>query len=242
MNSRREFIVEGLKQSAFVFLVAILLVVLGVVLAYSPLAYLLGRLLLYVIIGAMGMLVGPGPVFFTLFDISDRQLLCLSCAFIIFYWLGLGMAAGSAGWRRRIKEKLDGVEPDQKAQISELRAWISIMAIVGGIFFFFDNPANYSPWSGPHFPRIVILNNLAEIEFAKSIYSTNSQALPGYVPTEADLKPYLNLKHVGPEHYVFGALSNAPYAVLDTNWWIPRFGWHQGYWVGTNGTEFHLRK
>ena len=70
---------------------------------------------------------------------------------------------------------------------------------------------------------------------------------PDYVPTEADLLPYLKpdkegkLPHVGPERIVLNAISEAPYAIFDKDWTIYKddLDWADDPSI-TNGTIYRL--
>jgi hypothetical protein len=245
----------GLKQSGRVFSAILLLGLLSVCLIWAldrnsgsesviPLA--VQRFVFWIFLISISLLAGPGPFLLTFFDISDRQLFILSSMVVILYWAGLGAVAGIIRWRTHIEDIQLEAGLSWKKLTSEIRFIIVILAALGGTVFFFNTPFLYSPYRGQHFAPLAIRNNLRQIEVAKNLFAQDHHSASGYVPTETDLAPCMNrndgkLPHVGPEHYVIGAISNSPYAFLDAEWRVPREGWHEGFVIGTNGTIFRLR-
>ena len=93
----------------------------------------------------------------------------------------------------------------------------------------------------------VIISLLRQIGAAKSEFALEKKVSPDYVPTEADLLPYIKpdkegkLPHVGPERYVLNAIGKEPYAILDKGWRI--LNRSMGDWSRyaiTNGTTYRL--
>ena len=196
------------------------------------------------------VLIGPVPTLLTLFDISDKQLLVLSCVLIIPYWACLGTASGLL---QRLMHRSD---VDQEPRLSvrqsakRIRWTIGITAFVLAAIFFMKGPIlgpNYvssgrdsSRWMGWS-----VVNNLRQIDAAKREFILEKNPPTNYVLTEADLTPYIKLNaegkipHVGPERYVLNPLNQPVYAILDSGWRIRRRGWHEGFGF-TNGTIFQL--
>jgi hypothetical protein len=81
-----------------------------------------------------------------------------------------------------------------------------------------------------------IVQHLRQIDCAKQQLALDRNLPPEYVPTEAEVVLCLGrdgkgLPSVGPERYVLNPIGKPPYAVLDSDWWIPRRGWRNGYTI-----------
>ena len=253
MDSRRHFVLEGLKQAGGVFAALLILGVIGWTGLYSTRAmhnqvvFILFRLL--TILG-VSVVVGPVPTLLTLFDISDKQLFVLSCVSLIPYWACLGTISGLF---QQPKHNLDaGHQQDLSAkQTSKRIRWkIEITAFVIATIFFLDGPIagpNYisnGRYSAGAF-RNAVINNLRQVEAAKNQFILEKKTSPDQIITEQDLTPYIKLNsegkipHLGPARYILNPVGQPVYAVLDSDWRIPRRGWHEGF-TFTNGTIFHL--
>lgn len=254
MNSRGQFVIEGIRQAGKVFSFSL------------PILFLFGGLIwfagfdimnpdsisgalqiLCVLIGVVfgSILAGPVPFFLTYFDVSDTQLLILSCVISIPYWLLVGTLAGLGRWNVYMDHK--GQPPaiiDRRiSKQIRLLVWSITIVIAVGMFF----PGPFSPRFGPsnRLSEFAFKNQLSLIADAKREFALANHPAPDYVPTETDLSPYLHfnggrLRHFGPERYVINSITNPPYAILTNTWWIPRHGWQEGHLVGTNGTIFRL--
>lgn len=259
MNSRWEYVQEGLKQAGLVF-VALLLVGLFAALfvwgstaglgATSGLADAIrvaGGLTVAFIVS---ILAGPVPTLLTLCDTTDNQLLVLSCVLIVPYWVCLGAVAGFLRWKIGFANS----EQTQRASLDRngkyTRWTLGIGALVIAVAFF---PAG--PIAGPNyvssgrfsagFIRNSVINNLRQIDGAKQQFALEKKLSSDYLPTEVDLAPYLlhvtNFFHrsTGPIRYVLNPISKPPYAVLYSDWRFRRRGWKEGFTI-TNGTLFQL--
>lgn len=250
MNSRREFILEGLKQAGLVFAALFLLGlfatvglwVIGFGLDGNNLVSVIFHVLGWLAVALSGLtLVGPVPAGLTYFDISDRQLLVFSCLLLIPYWAGLGSLVGFWRWTKCSSNDDWPLQPHDKQIANQIRWVIEGMAALLAVLFLFGGPLWLSHDSGHYRSTLAIQNQLRHIDAGKSEYSLNHHPRPDYVPTEADLAPYMNkIQPAGPERYVINAVSNSPYAILDHDWWIPRRRWREGYFAGTNGTIYQL--
>ena len=196
------------------------------------------------------VLIGPVPTLLTLFDISDKQLLVLSCVLIIPYWACLGTISGL------LQQLSHNPDADQQPNLSakqtpkRIRWTIEIAAFVIAAIFFVKGPI-----AGPNYissgrysagsTRNSIINKLRQIDGAKQQFALEKKPSPDYVPTKAELAPYLFggtnffIGPVGPIRYVFNPINKPPYAVLDSDWRFPRRAWHEGFTI-TNGTVFQL--
>ncbi len=260
MSRRRQFIFEGLKQAGQVS---------GVILLLGSLAALFVWLSLHwgatahpnmagdwscgigmVTTGfAILFLSGPVPTILTFFDITDRQLLVLSCLLIIPYWAGLGAIAGT------LKFQIYEADPHlQKnlfpGQIAKRIRWqIEIIALFVAVAIFpvgpFYGSVNVGPSPGAA-RRMAIDRKLGQINWAKEQFARDKKILPGYVPSPTDLAPYVNgdtnfLKPANdwPIHYSLNAINQPACAKVDKDWRIRRSGWREGYTI-TNGTVFSI--
>jgi hypothetical protein len=257
MNSWSQFVIEGVKQAGKVFAVSLFLLLLAVLPSWlsiangfdaDPSQSFLGLLLVldWIVAALFGsLLAGPVPWLLTHFDISDKQLLILSCLLVIPYWVLLGAGSGFARWGFFAERSPEQPDPQLQKVSKKTRLLVEGFALAIAVFFFFDGPLVYTPRSGPHFSSVVIVNNIRQIDAAKNEFALEHKVDPGYVPTVADLSPFIRLRdgdlpHYGPENYVINAISNLPYANLTNDMWVPRRGWKEGFLVGTNGTIFRL--
>jgi hypothetical protein len=259
MNSRRQFILEGLKQAGLMF---------GVLLLFTLPTLLFGRTLVFwlvrgggysifkpiwfishlTVIVAASILIGPVPTLLTLFDISNKQLFILSCVLIIPYWLCLGIIAGLIQ-RSNIHREADQQRNFSVKQITKRIRWtIGIVLFVIAAIFFLNGPI-----AGPNYisngrysvgaTRLAVINEVRQVDGAKNEFILEKSPPTNYVLTETDLMPYIKLNskgkipHARPERYVLNPLNQPVYAVLDSDWRIRRHGWHEGF-TFTNGTVF----
>ena len=235
MNSHRKFILTGLRQAENVFLIVFLLGCL--LLASSWLGIrneTAGKLFGFIV----STLSGPAPIALYYLDISDRSISILWFLSIPVYWFGLGLVVGLLAWKtcRPATESHEGQPPRRK-----MRSGIAGLSIVIGFFSMFGWPSSVGGGSSI---KTAVINNLRQIDAAKSQFAWERKVSPDYVPTEADLTPYIKLKrggfpHVGPERYILNPIDKPVYAVLDSDWRIRRRGWHEGF-TFTNGTVFQL--
>ena len=252
-NSRWNFVCEGMKQASWIFGALVLLTVVGWIGLYS--IRTIHSRVFFVLFGfttafSASVLIGPVPTLLTLLDISDKQLLVLSCALIIPYWACLGTASGL------LQRLIHSPDVDQELGLSakqsskRIRWTIGITAFVLAAIFFMKGPIvgpNYV--SSGHYSaggvRWSVVNNLRQIDAAKREFILEKNPPTNYVLTEADLTPYIKLNaegkipHVGPERYVLNPLNQPVDAILDSDWRIRRRGWHEGFGF-TNGTIFQL--
>jgi len=253
MNSRWSLVCEGLRQAGLVFGAFLLLGVIGWIGLYT--VRTIHNQAIFALFGvttacSASVLIGPIPTLLTLFDISDRQLLVLSCVLIIPYWASLGMMSGLL---QRLIHRPDvdqGPGLSAKQSAKRIRWTIGITAFVLAAIFFVKGPI-----AGPNYVssghcsaggvRWSVVNNLRQIDAAKREFILEKNPPTNYVLTEADLTPYIKLNaegkipHVGPERYVLNPLNQPVDAILDSDWRIRRRGWHEGFGF-TNGTIFQL--
>src|SRR5208282_3386971 len=105
---------------------------------------------------------------------------------------------------------------------------IGIMAVVLAIIFFWWGPFVRFPANSGRYSagwvRNSVINNLRQIDAAKNEFALEKKLPPDYVPTEADLAPYLiggtNYfnRTGGPLRYVLNPINKPPYAILDSDW------------------------
>ena len=259
MNSRRQFVLEGLKQAGWIFGVLLLLVSFAELLLWTVriwhvtaggitygIVHVTYVLAVVTTICGASVLFGPIPKCLTFFDISDKQLLILTFALMVVYWACFGAAAGLLRW------KMSASIPEQWQTASlkknqKYTSWaVGTLAVVLALISFPSGPIAGTAMisNGRNSPQFLIINNLRQIDSAKNEFIYEKKLPLAYIVMEADLIPYLKLKdgklpHVGPEHYVLNPLNQPVYAVLDSNWRIPRRGWHEGF-TFTNGTIFRL--
>jgi hypothetical protein len=255
MNSRGQFVIEGIKQAGKVFVVSLLLLLLAELFPrFSGTNGLDAAGSFFGVFWVIDMIVAAlfgstlaGPVPWTLihFDISDRELFVLSCLFVVPYWALLGTLAGHIRWSSFSGRSPQEPVPSSQKISKQIRLIVEGSALAIAAFSFFGGPLipNFGP--GQRFPRAVIINHLRQIDAAKNEFALEHKVDPSYVPTIADLSPYIRLTdgklpHYGPECYVISAITNPPYAILTNDLWVPRRGWQEGHLVGTNGQIFRL--
>ncbi len=253
MNSRRQFILEGLKQAGWIFGAFLLLGVIGWIGLYTVRAF--HNHVVLVLFGlttvcSASVLIGPVPTLLSLFDISDKQLLVLSCVLIIPYWACLGTITGLLQWPNQSLDANQQHNLSARQTAKQIRWTIGIAAFVIAAIFFVKGPiagpkyVSNGRYSAGAF-KYAVINNLRQVDAAKNEFILEKNPPTNYVPTEADLTPYIKLNaegkipHVGPERYVLNPLNQPVYAILDSDWRIRRRGWHEGF-MFTNGTVFQL--
>jgi len=231
MNTRRQFVVEGIRQAALVF------VMVGLV------AFILGAFQLSTgrrvdtEIGILAnTLTGPGWCLLLHLDISNQAILFFSLASVIPFWIGIGALAGLAA------RKMPNPEASPTRPRYFMRFSIAVVALALGAFSQDATPAFTG--SGPSI-RYTIINNVRQLDGARSEFIEDKHPPANYIVTEADLVPYIyppgrgKIPRVGPERYVLNPLDQPVYAILDKDWRIPRRGWQEGH-TFTNGTVFSL--
>lgn len=175
MNSRRQFILEGLKQAGWVFGAFLLLGVIGWIGLYTVRAihnHVFFVLFGFTTAGSASVLIGPVPTLLTLFDISDKLLLVLSCVLIIPYWACLGTIAGLLQWPNQSSDANQQPNLAVKQTAKRIRWTIAIAAAVIAVLFFLDGPIagpNYvsnGRYSAGAF-RYAVNNNLRQVDAAK---------------------------------------------------------------------------
>jgi len=121
---------------------------------------------------------------------------------------------------------------------------IQTIGIIAFLYIFiFAIVRNNFVYSGTS-PINAIINNLRQIDAAKQQLAKENKLAPDYIPTMAELVPYLGrgkngagITPEGPERYVLNPIREAPYAVLESDW-KPR---HEGHITITNGTVFRIK-
>jgi hypothetical protein len=246
-NSCWSFICEGWKQSGCVFAAFLLLGGVGWLGAASNSVPDMMRILsgLTALVSA-SILSGPIPILLTHFDITNKQLFIFWGALVIPYWVCLGVTGGFLRWKTSTQvfeqKPLVSLNPNKKYT----RWTIEIIAVVLAIISFPGGPiAGPSFVSGGPSIRNSVINKLRQIDAAKNQLALEEKLSPDYVPTKAELAPYLyqgtnffNLTS-GPIRYILNPINKSPYAVLDSDWRFPRRGWREGHTI-TNGTVFQL--
>jgi len=254
MDPRRKHVIEGLKQSGLVFGGILLMGLFAWFFLWTletrfdwrngsnivDILRVLGRL---AVVLAVSMLSGPVPTLVIRFDITDKQVLILSCSLIIAYWVCLGLIAGSLRWNA---DKKQGVSLAKR-----IRWTIEITALVlAAIFFFFNPITRPESVSGRHLSpsgiNNAVINNLRQMDAAKNQFALEKKVSPDYVPTEAELAPYLlhgtnffNIVGGWPVRYVLNPINKPPYAIIDKDWRIRRRGLYEGFTI-TNVTIYRL--
>ena len=181
-------------------------------------------------------LSGPSPSILFHLDISDKAVMVLWISFILPYWICLGLFVGMFAWKTRAKE----AEPTAPLK-KQIRVNTVVFASLMGIFSLISFPSFTSSGSSND-NRII--NNLRQLDAAKNQFALEKKTSLDYIPTEADLTPYIRLQdgklpHVGEERYVLNPIRQAPYAISDKDQRIRRHGFSEGYTI-TNGTTYHL--
>jgi hypothetical protein len=255
-NSRWSFVCEGLKQAGLVFgaLLGLVLLLGGIgkileyvgIIHYDAIFILLG---LPALCGA-SVLIGPVPTLLTFFDISDKQLLVLSCIFIILYWAGLGIIAGLFQQPNHNPDANQDQNFPAKQIAKRIRWTIEIVAVLVAILFFLDGPIagpNYisnGRYSAGEY-RNAIINEVRQVDAARNEFVLEKNPSTNHIVTEADIMPYIKLNsegkipRIGTVRYVLNPLDKPVYAVFDSDFRIPRHGWHEGF-TFTHGTVFQL--
>jgi hypothetical protein len=190
------------------------------------------------------LLAGPLIPLLTLFDISSELLWAIPYVLVVPYWVALGLWSGWRNW------KLVGTHRNESGDLAlwtRCQEWCDpLLLSLALALFAFLHPLltghfiNGGPWYGTS-----IVNNLRQIDAAKSQLAIDRALPEGYQVTEADLLPYLErvrFPFVGRwgERYVLGALDREPYAVVDSAHRIRRRGWTEGYTIRA-GTVVKLR-
>jgi hypothetical protein len=236
MHSRKRFVIEGIKQAGFVFGVFILVGTIGFLGAVKG-------VIVPAFIWIVAFISGPIPLVLILCDITDTQLHILWITFLLPYWVCLGAVAGCVASRPfAVCER----STSSKKTITTTRLVIVTMALAIGLF-------SFSLWRGFAGGGSAlgngIINNLRQLDAAKQQLALVRNLSEDYVPTEAELAPYLGrgrngdtgIPHVGQERYVINSIREKPNAVLDSDWRVRRRGWRQGYTI-TNGTTWQIDK
>ena len=243
MKDCRRYVLGGLKQAGWVVLT------LGLIGAAGWAACFLGVMGLgLVMLGfAVSVLSGPIPQLLISLDISNRTLYLLWATLILPYWCVLGAAAGILSRRRGGSGSLQEPTGPSRGQLNRMRWTIELGAVGLAAFLFLLGACAWPPGGpgGGTSRQSRILNNLRQIDAAKQQFALEKHLPVDYVPTEAELAPYLGrleqeegIRHVGPERYVLNAIREPPYAVLDSDWRIRRRGWREGYTIPKQ--EFRL--
>lgn len=169
---------------------------------------------------------------------------------IIPLWGILGIVAGFLRWAVCARTSEQAQIASSKQNKKYTRWTIEIMAVVLAVIFFLWGPftgantVNSSRYSASRV-RYSVINNLRQIDAAKNEFALEKKLPPDYVPTEADLAPYLiggtNYfnRSGGPLRYVLNPINKPSYAILDSDWRFRRRGWHEGF-TFTNGSVFQL--
>jgi hypothetical protein len=246
MNGCRRFILSGLKQAGGVAAIFLSIGVVGWLLGrfgwFGGVTQSFGGLLF---LFAVSLLSGPVPALLACLDISTKALCAASVALILPYWSCLGVALGFTCW------KLFPADPDQEQSVPPRRTlkymrWLIeitafVLAVVSFPLGFVAGPSHISRG---HSVQNTIINNLRQIDAAKLQFAFEKHLPEDYVPTEAELAPYLGrlghegIRRVGPERYVLNPICEPPCAVLDSDWRIRRQGWREGYTIPKQ--EFRL--
>jgi hypothetical protein len=260
MNTRRHFVLEGLRQAGLVLLLLLCLWVLVGLLMYGSFSWFGmrdhgGIFDVFYRVGALtemfaaGALCGPVPTLLTYLDVSDKQLLIFSCVLIIPYWGILGTIAGLLRWGICVRTSELSQIALSKQNNKYTRWTIELMAVVLGTIFFVWGPLVRPPLNSGRYSagsvRNSVINNLRQIDAAKNELALEKKLPPDYVPTEADLAPYLTggtnyFNRPGSSlRHVLNPINKPPYAILDSDWRFRRRGLSEGF-VLTNGTVFRL--
>ena len=248
MNSRRQSVIEGLKQAAWVFRAILLLAGIGWIglFTFSPIQnqVISWFFELPARFGSV-VLIGPSPTLLTLFDITNSQLFILSGLLIIPYWVCLGIIAGL---QQRLYHNTDSNQDqdffsDKAAK--QIRWNIVILSIILAFVFWsllgpnFISDGRYS--AGAYENRAI--NNLRQVDAARNEFVLEKTPPTNYIVTEADIMPYIKLNsdgkipRLGQMRYVLNPIDKPVYAVLESDCRFPRRGWHEGF-TFTNGTIF----
>ena len=260
MNSPKRFVLEGLRQARSVLLLLLFFGVLIWLLMYGSASWfgmgrhggisdVFYRVEALTVVFAASALCGPVPTLLTYLDVSNQQLLIFSGVLIIPYWGILGTIAGFLRWTLCARTSEQGQIASSKRNKKYTRWIIEIMVVVIGAIFFWWGPLVRPPVNSGRYSagwvRNSVINNLRQIDAAKNELALEKKLPPDYVPTEADLAPYL----IGGTNYfyrpgrslrfVLNPIKMPPYAILDSDWRFRRRGLSEGF-VLTNGTVFRL--
>jgi hypothetical protein len=235
LNSRRKFVHEGLKQAGLVFATGVLL---GVLTFFSSRLGIAGEMVGKLFVFIISILGGPSPIVLFHLDFSNKLIVTLWLLFIPIYWVGLGIIVGQFAWQTCSSTTENNQVPPPK---KIMRLGVAGLSILAGFLLMVSLPSFVGGGSSLQY---AIINNLRQIDAAKNQFALEKKVLPDYIPTKADLTPYILLRNgkfpqVGPERYVLNPIREAPYAVLDNDWRIRRHGWREGYTI-TNGTIYRL--
>lgn len=257
MGSRREFIVEGLRQAAKTVVALCLVGLPAIGIFWVSMRFFVGwdnlgfeffrMVCMFTAWVTASLLAGPIPAVLVHFDISNFTLVLLSVLLVIPYWAVLGGMAGLMRWNDFGNQRDEGLPVVFDKQLKKkLRRTMDAMALFMAVLFFIAGgplgagvaPRNYRT-SG------YIVNNLRQIDAAKQELALERQLPGSYMPTVADLTPYIKLTDgklptVTSERYVLDAISNPPYAILTKDWKTHRQGWREGQTVATNGAIYRL--
>lgn len=228
------FVASGLKQSGIFLLFLCLLAVLTWVGVRTGLA---GGFLPHLGFWVAGLISGPTVPMLVHLDITNQDLLVLSLALILPYWACLGVVAGLSAW----KSAFFAAGREQTAPLSLALGHIRTVVVIAALLVGCISTLSWPSFAGSrHPPHFSILNNLRQLDGAKQQLALEKKLPADYVPTLAELEPYLRHFHaIGAERYVLNPIREDPYAVLDADWRIRRRGWQEGYTI-TNKTVFRL--
>jgi hypothetical protein len=246
-NSSWAFALGGVKQAVWICAGVLLLGAVGFFGAQIG----SGSSMMLVIGGAMAFisgspLAGPIPLLLTCFDVSDKLLLLLSWVVVLPYWACLGTTIGFIRGKTRVSTPDQQSIAPHKQDLRVIRRTIGIFALAFAVLTFLSGPLWVSDSGGPRLTaRIIISHNLRQIETAKQQLALDKKLSDDYVPTEAELAPYLqrdshSIRKIGSERYVINCIREAPYAVFESDWRLRRHGWQQGCTI-TNGTVYQLK-
>ena len=189
---------------------------------------------------------GPAPIVLCHLDISHNSKIIFWGLSTLIYWPGLGIIVGHLVWKYcpPTIENHQAQPPKGKIRLGVAGLAIALAIIT---MLSLPGPTIINTYNAKTSILDAIINNLRQIDAAKQQFALEKKVSPDYVPTEADLLPYLKpdkegkLPHVGPERIVLNAISEAPYAIFDKDWTIYRDDrdWAAGPSI-TNGTIYRL--
>ena len=199
-----------------------------------------------VIVAILCVFCGPAPVIAVLFDISDQQVFILTCGLVLLYWVSLSLLVGFFQWQDFKSIEETQTKPILSQIKKQIRWKIEVITAVFGLILFFVAKENF--FYGRSFVgqnNGAIIDHLRQIDAAKNQFALEKKTSLDYIPTEADLTPYIRLQdgklpHVGEERYVLNPIREAPYAIFDKNRRIRRHGFSEDYTI-TNGTTYRLQ-
>ena len=247
VGSRGSFARNGLRQAAWLVLTLLFFSGVGWIglRTISTDSWLRVPVVL-VLVFAVSVLSGPLPAVLTCFDISNKLFHTLWPMLILPYWAILGTSVGIIRWKKCTSDATQERGAASRQHSNATRWTIEIVAVILAVI-----SLPLGPVMGPvrvstrHWPGHGVINNLRQLDGAKQQLALERKLSPDYVPTEAELSPYLYKgtnffsRPVGPIRYVLNPISKPPYAVLDSDWKFRRRGWREGFTI-TNGTVFKL--